>query len=264
MSNGLKAKIIRPIRCALWATALMVAAHSYGNETTTPAESAATTEQPEVAPPEATSTEPSDTEQEQDQNQDVQPAADDGAETGEAADVSPESGELELPEPEPSTASLHSNRTSLLIGIAVLLVVLAVLIRLVGRNRNRSGLTTEAGQGAGDGSAASPLGYFQITETGQQRIYTLTGETIRVGRSDGNDLVLNDDTVSANHLVVKRERNGGILVTDLNSSNGTRINGEDITQATLVSGDTLELGNVMIRFDTRSPTHPANGAVQTG
>lgn len=162
---------------------------------------------------------------------------------------------------EPTTGS---NRYYLFAGIAILLVILVVLIRLVGRNRRQSRAPLATAAAAAEEAGPAPFGYFHIRGAGQPRIYNLSADVTNVGRSTNNDLVLANDTVSSSHLVVKRERNGCVLVTDLNSSNGTRINGEDVSQAKLVPGDELELGDVVIRFETRAPASAGDMTRQPG
>ncbi len=70
----------------------------------------------------------------------------------------------------------------------------------------------------------------------------------RIGRDPSvNDLVLDDETVSAEHATVKYE-NGGFVLYDLASSNHTYLNGETITKQTLMDGDVIKLGNVKLVF----------------
>ena len=74
---------------------------------------------------------------------------------------------------------------------------------------------------------------------------------ITVGREYGCDLRINDDTVSSAHLRITHETDG-LYVRDLNSSNGTRINGEDLHGSRpLHSRDILVVGRttLTIHFD---------------
>ena len=49
---------------------------------------------------------------------------------------------------------------------------------------------------------------------------------IKIGRTEGNDLVIKDDTtISRNHAEIFQDDEGNIFLTDLNSSNGTFVNG---------------------------------------
>lgn len=72
-----------------------------------------------------------------------------------------------------------------------------------------------------------------------------------IGRSEDSDIFLVDPSVSRNHASVKIETDG-IIVTDLDSTNGTFVNGERITGSRrLVSGDVLTFGNTQMRLESR-------------
>jgi predicted component of type VI protein secretion system len=64
-----------------------------------------------------------------------------------------------------------------------------------------------------------------------------------LGRSRWCDLVLSDDSVSRRHAMVVRY-DDRIILTDLGSTNGTFVNGRQITQAEVRPGDRLRLGDL--------------------
>ena len=68
-------------------------------------------------------------------------------------------------------------------------------------------------------------------------------DTLTVGRHPNSDLLLSDPSVSTRHAVVKL-REDGWYVQDLNSSNGTRLNGAEIEEALLGDGDRVSFGDV--------------------
>jgi hypothetical protein len=69
-----------------------------------------------------------------------------------------------------------------------------------------------------------------------------------VGRSSQADVQVDEAEVSRRHALLWREA-GGIWVADLGSSNGTRLNGEDIAEvAELVDGDLLTFGGPSFVF----------------
>ncbi len=73
------------------------------------------------------------------------------------------------------------------------------------------------------------------------------GGTLRIGKAPDNDLVLDDPTVSRNHLTVQRQ--GDVfLVHDLGSTNGTFIDGAQVKEGFLRAGALLEVGDVQLRF----------------
>ena len=79
-------------------------------------------------------------------------------------------------------------------------------------------------------------------------VHRLEARPIRIGRALENDLVVTHPRVSAWHALVQPGADG-LQVVDLQSSNGTEVNGDEIRQATAVhDGDTIELGgHVMLR-----------------
>src|SRR5262245_44927834 len=58
--------------------------------------------------------------------------------------------------------------------------------------------------------------------------YPIDAERCTVGRGPGVDLAFADDEMSAQHAVFEHSR-GGFSVTDLDSTNGIRVNGEAVT-----------------------------------
>jgi DNA-binding NtrC family response regulator len=72
-----------------------------------------------------------------------------------------------------------------------------------------------------------------------------SGETLSVGSADGNDLVLTDPTVSGFHLELKRRRDG-VLVVDLESTNGTFVGDARIERAVLARDARLRVGRTTL------------------
>jgi pSer/pThr/pTyr-binding forkhead associated (FHA) protein len=74
----------------------------------------------------------------------------------------------------------------------------------------------------------------------------VTRERFRVGKSPDNDLVLVDETVSRHHFDIIQEE-GGYLVRDMGSTNGTVVDGARIREAYLRSGATITAGRIRIQ-----------------
>ena len=68
-----------------------------------------------------------------------------------------------------------------------------------------------------------------------------------LGRLPECDVQLDDVSVSRRHARIT-ERAGGWAIEDLDSTNGVRVNGTSVRQATLEHGDTIELGSVKMTF----------------
>jgi len=77
--------------------------------------------------------------------------------------------------------------------------------------------------------------------------YPLRSSEVKIGKSPENDVVIDHPTVSRTHLVVVRQRDR-FLVRDLDSTNGTFIDGAQIKEGYLRPGVLLEVGDVQLRF----------------
>lgn len=74
---------------------------------------------------------------------------------------------------------------------------------------------------------------------------------IIVGRAPGADILIPDDVVSRRHARFTL-MGGDLMVEDLGSSNGTRLNGEPVTQIQRCSeGDVIRIGGVNIKVDRK-------------
>jgi pSer/pThr/pTyr-binding forkhead associated (FHA) protein len=73
---------------------------------------------------------------------------------------------------------------------------------------------------------------------------------VTVGREEGNAVQLNDDRVSRFHLKIQEDENRMVL-TDLESTNGTRVNGETVQLWILRPGDVVNVGRSVLLFGTR-------------
>ena len=80
---------------------------------------------------------------------------------------------------------------------------------------------------------------------------TPIGRTL-IGRHEDCDLIIRDRTVSARHaeLMVRSE---SVTITNMMSTNGTRVNGEEVQAARLHDGDVLRLGRVSLVFKDVPP-----------
>lgn len=74
-----------------------------------------------------------------------------------------------------------------------------------------------------------------------------------VGRSQEADLKLDHKSVSKLHCVLVR-KGDGLLVRDLGSTNGTRINGQRIRRGSLVTDDLLNLAHYTFRIEIGDPS----------
>lgn len=84
------------------------------------------------------------------------------------------------------------------------------------------------------------------------RTHELTVEKTTVGRLEDNTFQLAEPSVSSHHCEILLQGNE-VLVKDLNSTNGSFINGEKITEKVLKPGQVLRLGQIEMRLETSAP-----------
>jgi pSer/pThr/pTyr-binding forkhead associated (FHA) protein len=79
--------------------------------------------------------------------------------------------------------------------------------------------------------------------------FDLTRPQMIIGRTDENDLVINHRSISRNHAKITRDtETGRYTISDLQSSNGVRVNGQDYGKVELRRADMVDLGHVKLRF----------------
>ncbi|MDH5446487.1 MAG: FHA domain-containing protein [Gammaproteobacteria bacterium] len=79
------------------------------------------------------------------------------------------------------------------------------------------------------------------------REYELDKDSISIGRKHGNDVQLNDLTVSGRHALITR-MGDHIYVDDLGSTNGTLLNGGRVAKSQIQHGDTIQTGNYQFTY----------------
>ena len=93
------------------------------------------------------------------------------------------------------------------------------------------------------------------------REFSLSQGKTHIGRGPGNDIRLEDMSVSGHHAELLIEPNqyletvNDIIVTDLNSTNGILINGKKVRQSRLKHGDIINIGAYQFRlvYDNEVP-----------
>ena len=83
---------------------------------------------------------------------------------------------------------------------------------------------------------------------------------ITIGRDAGIDVWLNDPGVSRRHATVKMQPGKGVVVTDLNSTAGSFVNGHRFDTHPLTIGDRLQVGPFYFQFDGHALNRVANAA----
>ncbi len=88
---------------------------------------------------------------------------------------------------------------------------------------------------------------IQILTPSGSRSIELPDGTISIGRQGNNDIVIEDDRSSRHHCTLQ-PFSGGYLLQDLNSRNGTRVNGERIDKIVLQFGEAFCIGRTVMRL----------------
>ena len=82
------------------------------------------------------------------------------------------------------------------------------------------------------------------------RLFAELRPPITIGREEGNDVQLNDERVSRFHLKLQ-EDGDKVVLTDLESTNGTKVNGEDVKLRILRIGDIISVGRSVLVYGSR-------------
>src|ERR1043166_35813 len=84
-------------------------------------------------------------------------------------------------------------------------------------------------------------------EGGHVLMHELGGDFSFIGRAPSNHIVVDHPAVSAQHALLLRVRDSYWLM-DLNSTNGTQINGVLVTDAEVKDGDKVRFGSIVAVF----------------
>ena len=83
------------------------------------------------------------------------------------------------------------------------------------------------------------------------KVYKDLEPPMTVGREEGNDIQLNDERVSRCHFKVQRD-NDRLVLTDLDSTNGTKVNGVECQLKILRHGDLIAVGRSLMLVGSES------------
>ena len=82
------------------------------------------------------------------------------------------------------------------------------------------------------------------------KVYSEVPTPVTIGREEGNTIQLNDERNSRFHIKIQEDQDQ-VVLTDLESTNGTRVNGEDIQIRILRHGDLITVGRSVLLYGSR-------------
>ena len=94
------------------------------------------------------------------------------------------------------------------------------------------------------GPADASLVQIYGSNLGQR--YIIDQPTINLGRDESNDIVLADENVSRHHAVI--EVGEKVVIEDQESTNGSRVNDEEVNRVELKNGDLIQIGSFILKY----------------
>ncbi len=95
-----------------------------------------------------------------------------------------------------------------------------------------------------------------LTQGMNGRVHELKADKTTIGRVEDNTFQIAEPSVSSHHCEVLL-RGNEVVIKDLNSTNGTFINDEKITESVLKPGQKLRLGQIELQLENGAPAVPA-------
>ena len=96
-------------------------------------------------------------------------------------------------------------------------------------------------------SSRGNLPWFTYSFDGNEGSIEMNSPDFSFGRGEDLNFTLNNNTVSRSHFIVSFD-NGTYTLQDLDSSNGTFLNGSKVSNAVLKHGDVISAGEIVLTF----------------
>jgi len=151
---------------------------------------------------------------------------------------------------------IKNNPWSIAAAIAAILIITGISISLLKKSRKKKAsmeatkiVNLQLKQNRSD--VTDIYGWLMIQDS-QSSKHPVRKTANTIGRRTDNDIVFTNDSVSGHHAEIHLERDRSFTITDLNSGNGTIVNGVKVSQTKLCDGDLVEIGEVRFRFKINS------------
>ncbi len=89
-----------------------------------------------------------------------------------------------------------------------------------------------------------------IDGTDRGKVFNSIEAPVTIGREEGNTIQLNDERISRFHLRIQQDHDD-LVLTDLESTNGSKVNNEDVQLKIIRHGDLISIGRSTLLFGTR-------------
>lgn len=83
------------------------------------------------------------------------------------------------------------------------------------------------------------------------KVFEDVGVPVTIGREEGNTIQLNDERISRFHLKIQKDHDD-LVLTDLESTNGSKVNNEEVQLRILRHGDLITVGRSTLIFGNRA------------
>ena len=118
-----------------------------------------------------------------------------------------------------------------------------------GGNGGPAGYGPNGGGGRSGGGRVQPQKDYRLSvDRRPTAVLPLPARRLRIGRTSDNDLVLSDLSISRRHAELRKTSDGKYQIVDLGSHNGTFVNGQRVTSATLTEKDIVGIGHATFRL----------------
>ena len=106
-----------------------------------------------------------------------------------------------------------------------------------------------------------------LQKIGEDKISPIASDRLRIGRAADNEIAIIDTTVSNQHAEITRHKvsdaQTDYYIEDLNSTNHTYVNNQEILRRQLQEGDIIRIGTTRLKFSLKNNATVKHDALKT-